>query len=204
MNNQSPFLIVLTGKTASGKDTVMAKLMNTLPNLKKVVTTTSRKPRSNEKNGVDYYFISEAEFRQKINQEDFIEYVSYGGNLYGTEKKQITDNLDKNLIWRIDPSRAGQIKEFMEDSDFKLTQNLLKRTAVIYLTTSDEVVLERLKRRGLTKQEIETRMGEDQRFWKQFKDNYNFVVENTPGKLNETVAKIIQIIYFLAKDCNLK
>ncbi len=195
MNNQSSFLIVLTGKTASGKDTVMDRLMNILPNLKRVVTTTSRKPRNNEKNGVDYYFISEAEFRQKISQEDFIEYVSYGGNLYGTGKTEITDNSDKDLIWRIDPSRAGQIKELIEDSfDLKLTQDLLKRTTVIYLTTTDEVVLERLKRRGLTKQEIETRMEEDQRFWQQFKNKYDFIIENIPGKLNETVAKITQII----------
>ncbi len=76
-------LIILTGKTASGKDTVMAKLLQKLPGFKKVVTTTSRGIRPGEREEEDYLFISEAEFRRKIEQGDFIEYVRYGGNFYG-------------------------------------------------------------------------------------------------------------------------
>lgn len=193
----SNLFIVLTGKTASGKDTVMLKLLSKVPDLKKVITTTPRLPRTGEKNGVDYNFISESDFRKRIDKGDFIEYVSYGGNLYGTDKLQIIDNLDHNLIWKIDPSRAGQIREFIKNSfDQNEAESLLKRILVIYLTVNDRIVLKRLKERGLNKKEIETRMKEDAEYWNQYKDNYDFVVENVPDKLEETVKKIIKLIKY--------
>lgn len=191
----SNLLIVLTGKTASGKDTVMAKLLLRLPDFKKVSTTTSRTPRRGEKEGIDYHFISASDFRRKIEAGDFIEYVKYGGNLYGTEKVQITANLDQNLIWRIDPSRAGQIRKFIKDSfDPNLAEDLLKRVKVIYLTVSDDVVLTRLKERRLSEEEITRRMQEDARFWTEYKTSYDFVVKNIPGELDETVNKIVNLI----------
>lgn len=182
MNN--PLLTVLTGKTAAGKDTVMARLLSKLPNSKRVITTTSRQPREGEKSGVDYNFISKEDLERKINNGDFIEYVEYAGNLYGTEKKQIVNNLDQDLIWRIDPSRAGQVKNLIKD----------RQVLVIYLTVSDEVVLQRLQKRGLSQEEITRRMREDKKFWEEFKDNYDFIVENVPGKLDETLDKITKII----------
>lgn len=188
-------LLILTGKTASGKDTVMAEIINKLPNVKRVITTTSRPPRTGEKNGVDYYFISVDEFKKKITNNDFIEYVSYGGNYYGTEKIQITDNLNSNLIWRIDPSRAGQIRDFINSSyDSKLAEKLLKRIKVIYLTVNNETIVSRLKQRGLKDQEIDTRMKEDADFWNKYQSNYDYVVENIPGKLEDTVNKVLEII----------
>lgn len=188
-------LIILTGKTAAGKDTVMLKLLQKLPEFKRIVTTTSRGIRPGEQDGKDYLFISEAEFRRKIDQGDFIEYVQYGGNFYGTQKPEITNNLDRNLIWRIDPSRAGQIRQFIKDSFEKpLADELLKKVLVIYLTIPDELVLERLHRRNLSSEEIQNRMREDDRFWREYKDAYDFVVENVDGRLDETVNKILEII----------
>lgn len=188
-------LLVLTGKTTSGKDTVMAKLLQRFPDLKRVVTTTSRTLRIGEKDGVDYNFISKEDFGKKIAAGEFIEHVEYGGNLYGTEKAAIVNNLNNGLIWRIDPSRAGQIREFIRNSfDQSLADDLLKRVVVIYLTVDDEIVLERLKRRGISQEEIERRMQEDRQVWQKYKDNYDFVVENITGKLKETVEKIADIV----------
>lgn len=188
-------LLILTGKTASGKDTVMLKLINRFPNMKRVVTTTSRPPRSDEKEGTDYFFISEADFRKKIAKGDFIEYVEYGGNLYGTQKSQFANNLNENLIWRIDSSRAGQIRQLIKNTfNPDLAEDLLKRVLVIYLTVDDQVVLNRLKSRQLSNKSIEKRMQEDAEFWHKFKANFNYIVENVPGKLEETVDKIVQIL----------
>lgn len=181
-------LIVLTGKTASGKDTVMAAILKEFPDLKRIVSTTSRFLRNGEKNGVDYNFISKEEFEQKIKNGDFIEYVQYGGNLYGTEKSQILDNLDSNLIWRIDPSRAGKVRELVKDFTTNVT--------VIYLTTDDEVILQRLRGRNLQEEEIVKRMQDDEKLWDEHKDNYDFIIENIPGKLKETIDQIIEIINF--------
>lgn len=176
-------LLVLTGKTTAGKDTVMHRLLAKYPDFKRVVTTTSRKIRPGEQNGIDYNFISEDDFKQKIKNNDFLEYVNYAGNLYGTEKSQLGTEFD--LIWRIDPSRAGQIKDLIKD----------KRLLVIYLTVDDAVVYERLRRRGLPEADIEKRMQEDKSFWEKYKDNYDFVIENVPGKLDETVDKASRLIF---------
>lgn len=191
----SNLFLVLTGKTASGKDTVMRKILSRLSDFKKIVTTTARTPRNGEQNRADYNFISEADFRDKIAKGGFIEYVEYGGNLYGTEKAEIINNLNQNLIWRIDPSRAGKLSRFIKNSfEPDLAQDLLKRILVVYLTVDDRVVLKRLKQRGLNKKEIETRMREDAEYWNQYKDSYDFVVENVPGKLDQTVDKIVDIM----------
>lgn len=178
----SKILLVLTGKTTAGKDTVMSLLLAKYPDLKRVVTTTSRKIRPGEQNMVDYNFVSEDEFKQKIANDDFIEYVNYAGNMYGTEKSQL--NTDSDLIWRIDPSRAGQIKDLIKD----------KKLLVVYLTVDDTVVYERLRRRGLPEEDIAKRMHEDKNFWEKYKDNYDFVVENVPGKLDETINQVSEII----------
>lgn len=194
MNDLYP-LIILTGKTASGKDTVMERLLLKFPDLKRIITTTSRKQRPGEQNGKDYFFLSKEEFRSKIEKGDFIEYVEYGGNFYGTEKAQIINNLSHSLIWRIDPSRAGQIRDFIKQAfDQNLADDLLKRVLVIYLTVDNAVVLNRLEKRNLSKDEIGKRMQEDAKFWQEFKDNYDFVVENVPGNLDETVRKVSDIL----------
>lgn len=188
-------LVVLTGKTASGKDTVASRLQIRFPDFKKVLTTTSRLPRNGETEGIDYNFITEDDFRQKISEGEFLEHVCYGGNFYGTQQTQITGNLNNNLIWRIDPSRAGQVRELIRNSfDPKTAEDLFKKVVVIYLTVNDEVALERLNKRKLKNEEIERRMYEDRKFWQKHKDNYDFVIENIPGKLDQTVDKIVSII----------
>lgn len=191
----SKLLLVLTGKTASGKDTVMAKILKQFPDFKRIITTTSRTVRLGEKDGVDYNFIPEASFSHKVDNGDFIEHVNYGGNWYGTEKAQILDNLGFNIIWRIDPSRAGQIRQLIKESfESSLAKDLLKRVVVVYLTVDNEVVLQRLKHRNLAPEEIEKRMQEDKIFWEQYKDSYDFVIENVSGQLQQTVDKIAEIV----------
>ena len=175
-------LIVLTGKTASGKDTVKSILLKKYPNFKRVITTTSRTPRFNEKDGVDYHFLTRKEFENKVKNNDFLEYVEYGGNLYGTQKIELEQTLNQDTLWKIDPSRAGKIKE------------MFKNALVIYINASDDVILQRLKNRNLSETEIQQRMADDQRIWDQYKDNYNFIVENISGKLDEAVDKITKII----------
>lgn len=188
-------LFILTGKTASGKDTIMQLLLSKYPSFQRVVTSTSRPKRDNEEDGSDYNFLSLEEFNKKIDEGNFIEYVEYGGNLYGTQKSQVAKALDTDLIWRIDPSRAGQIREFIKSSfDQDKAQKLLEKVLVIYLAVSDPVILERLQKRGLSQPEIEKRMQQDKLFWEQFNGDYDFVVENVPGRLNETLDKISQII----------
>ncbi len=188
-------LIILTGKTASGKDTIMQKILQQFPQMDRIISTTSRPPRKEEKNGQDYNFISREDFKKKVENGDFLEYVEYGGNLYGTEKTEIKKVFKQDLIWRIDPSRAGQIREFIKNAfGAKLADALLQKVLVIYLTVDNQTILERLERRKISRDEIQSRMEQDSKFWESFKQNYDFVVENIPGRLDETVDKVMQII----------
>ncbi len=173
----------------------MSKLMLKFPDFKKVITTTSREDRPGEENGVDYNFVSRAQFKDMIDSGEFIEYVEYAGNFYGTEKIQLLKNLQHNLIWRIDPSRAGRIRNLISGSfDGDPANDLLKRVFTVYLTVEDPVVLARLKKRGLNQEEIAKRMSDDAKFWQEFKDNYDYIVENVPEELDKTVDKVSKII----------
>lgn len=188
-------LIVITGKTAAGKDTIMHQILSKYPGMKRIITTTSRKIREGEKQGQHYYFISEEEFKRKILNEEFFEYVEYGGNRYGTYKSELEKNIYEDTIWRIDPSRGGQIREFIKQTySSETAQRILKILIVIFITCSEDVILQRLKQRNLSKDEIEKRMADDAKIWQQYKDSYDFVVENVPGNLNQTIDQIVNII----------
>ena len=177
-------LLVITGKTASGKDTILDKLLLKYPNFKKVITSTSRAARDGEIEGKDYYFLTRDEFEQKIKINEFIEHVEYGGNLYGTFKTELENSLNSDLIWKIDPSRAGQIRQLLVDI----------KLIVIYINTDDQIILKRLHDRGLKTNEIEKRMQDDKNIWLQYKDKYDFVIDNVPGQLDKTMDIIYKII----------
>lgn len=188
-------LIILTGKTASGKDTIRSAIFKKFPNLKKVITVTSRALRRNDVMGVDYHFLTRDEFETRAKDGDFAEYVEYGGNLYGTLKKDLESALKHDTLWKIDPSRAGEVRNFIKRSFSPgVASELIKRVVVIYISTPDEVILERLKRRGLSDDEIQKRMSDDRKIWQKFQNSYDFMVENVPGKLDETINKVITII----------
>lgn len=98
-------MIILTGPSASGK-TEVAKLLFSKFGIKKVVTHTTRTERLGEIDGIDYHFVSKAEFLQLQAAQAFVETTEYNGNFYGTSKKEIAD--DKVLI--LDPNG---VKAFM-------------------------------------------------------------------------------------------
>lgn len=188
-------LIVLTGKTASGKDTIKLKLLSKYPNLKKVLTTTSRNIRPNETDNIDYHFLTRTEFEARIKNNEFVEYVEYGGNLYGTYKKELEQALQTATLWKIDPSRAGEVRDFIKRSFSKeVAEQLLKRVVVIYINTQDDIILQRLKNRGLNEEEIQKRMDDDKAIWQKYQNFYDFVIENVPGQLNQTLDKVFSII----------
>lgn len=188
-------LIVLTGRTAAGKDTIQSQLLQKYSDLKKIITTTSRPLRTGERNGVNYFFLSEGEFRHKISQGEFVEYVEYGGNLYGTYKSEIDKALDQDSIWRIDPSRAGQVRDLIKQAfPPESAEKILKELLVIFITCDEEVILQRLKERNLPEEEISKRMRDDQLIWDKYQQNYDHVIENMPGKLDRAVEQITQLI----------
>lgn len=110
-------LIIFSAPSGSGKSTIVNWLMNEHPELKMYfsVSCTSRAPRGTEQNGVEYYFISPEEFREKIANDEFIEYEEvYEDRFYGTLKSQVEKQLNagQNVVFDVDVKGGINIKKF--------------------------------------------------------------------------------------------
>ena len=132
-------LIVISAPSGTGKTTVVKKLLQQSTNLEASVSFTTRKMRENEKEGLDYFFVSEKTFTNMIQNDDFLEHATVFGNFYGTEKKSVSENLKKgvNVILEIDWQGALQIKSSMPSC-----------VMIFLIPPSKEVLLARLKNRG--------------------------------------------------------
>ena len=90
-------LIVISGPSGAGKDSVVSRLLETNKNIWLSISATSRSPRGNEKDGINYYFLSKEDFEEKIKEDYFLEYAKYTDNYYGTPKANIMEKLNNTL-----------------------------------------------------------------------------------------------------------
>jgi guanylate kinase len=192
-------LIVITGFSGSGKDTLMNMLLETRPTFQRVITHTSRPIRPGEKHGKDYYFVSHKEFEAMINKGRFIEHVLYGTHYKGTSKDEFNKVLQgQNIIWRIDLSRAAILENtFKEKFGSKTSTALISSMTKIAITVSPDEALERYKIRegkNTDLQEFGKRLKADLDIWNRYKDNFPHIVENATGKVKNTLKKIIEIV----------
>ena len=118
--NNKGLLIVVSGPSGAGKDTICQKLIKENSNIWMSVSMTTRKPRPLEKDGVDYFFVSSEEFENKINDNTFLEYASYNDNYYGTPKDKVEEKLNegKDVILVIDINGAVNIKKIIPSALF--------------------------------------------------------------------------------------
>ena len=110
-------LIVITGPSAVGKDSIVSNYINKNGG-KLMISATSRKPREGEENNKDYYFLTEKEFEDRIEKNLFLEYAKYNGNYYGTPKDKIDELLEKgeNVFLIIEVVGALNVKKLINDS----------------------------------------------------------------------------------------
>lgn len=113
-------LIVLSGPSGCGKNSVINELLKIRPNCWVSISCTSRAPRGNEEDGINYYFLSKNEFEQEIANDEFLEYAEYAGNYYGTPKKYIQQHLDngEDVILEIEIQGALKVKEALPETIF--------------------------------------------------------------------------------------
>jgi len=131
-------LVVLSGPSGAGKDTVIKILRSRHAMLHYTVTVTTRKPREGEIDWENYHFVSREEFEDMLSHDEFLEWVEYNGNYYGTPKSQIHRALKegKIVVLKIEVQGAKRIKKLIPDAIF-----------VFITTPSREELVERLKGR---------------------------------------------------------
>ena len=177
-------MVILSSPSGAGK-TTLVKLISKKKDYYISVSHTTRTPRSNEIDGIDYFFVNINQFQQLINKNEFLEYAKVFENYYGTSKKNIIDKLNqgKNVIFDIDWQGTEQILKC------KLEYKLI---TIFILPPSKEVLYERLSNRDMKdKLIVEERMKQfdkDLLHWK----NYNYVVIN--DDLNQCYNKITNIL----------
>ena len=113
-------LIIVSAPSGSGKSTIVNYLMKEHPEFRLAfsVSATSRPPRGEERNGVEYYFLTEEEFRRHIKADDFLEYEEvYEGRFYGTLKSQVEEKLSAglNVVFDVDVKGGINIKRYYGD-----------------------------------------------------------------------------------------
>ena len=176
--------VVLSSPSGAGKTTLVKKIAQE-NNFKISISYTTRKSRTNEANGKDYFFISEEEFKSLIKNKEFLEYAKVFENYYGSSKSQVFENLNKgeNVIFDIDWQGTEQIKK--QKLNYKLITFFI-------LPPSKSELFNRLKNRDMKdKNIVEERMkqfNEDIKQW----ENYDFVVIN--DDLEKCYNEIIKFI----------
>jgi len=181
-------LIILSGPSGAGKGTIHNELLKHDSNLKLSVSMTTRKPRDDEVEGVDYFFVTEEEFKKEIENNSFLEYAEVHGNYYGTLKREVERDIDNgyDALLEIDIQGAINIKAQKEDGIF-----------IFIMPPSMKELKNRLVKRG-----TETKDALIERFKNAYKEvnemsKYNYVVIN--DELDLAVKKVEAIL--IAERC---
>jgi guanylate kinase len=118
MTSRPGQLIVISGPSGVGKDTVIKRLLELDPNLTYSVSCTTRAPRAGEVDGVNYRFVSRQEFERLIDAGAFLEYATYDGNLYGTPIAQLDEvrAAGRDIVLKIDVQGAEQVRKRAPDA----------------------------------------------------------------------------------------
>ena len=195
MSDKQGMLIVVSGFSGVGKGTVVQLVFESLPNIQFSISCTTRKPRSGEENGVNYFFLSE-EFEQKIANDEFVEYTKTFTNYYGTLKSEIDKPLKQgvDVLLELNVVGARRIKEMYPDS------------VTVFITPPSIAALKaRLIGRGSeTQDSIERRLREIENESKDI-EKYDYCVTNNIARTcADEIVNIIRSEHLKVSRQNLK
>lgn len=180
-----PLLVVISGPSGVGKDSVVHGLKECGLPVHFVVTATTRPRREGEIHGKDYFFVGKEEFAAMIEQEELIEYAIVYNDYKGIPKQQVREALasGKDVIMRLDVQGAASVRK------------LAPQAVLIFLTTqSEEELVERLKnRRTEPAEDLSLRIATARQELKRV-DEFDYVIINADGCLDRTIKTVMAII----------
>lgn len=185
LRKPNPLLIVISGPSGVGKDSIVQRMKEREFPFHFVVTATTRARRENEVHGRDYWFVSKEEFARMIEENELIEYAIVYGDYKGIPKAQVREALDsgKDVVMRLDVQGAETVRK------------LAPEALLIFITCENEEELERRLRERKTESadslalRIATARKEFQRL-----DAFDYVIVNQDFHLDDTVEKVRAII----------
>lgn len=185
LRKPNPLLIVISGPSGVGKDSVVQRMKEREFPFHFVVTATTREKRANEVNGRDYFFVSKEEFARMIDSNELIEYAIVYGDYKGIPKTQVRDAFasGKDVIMRVDVQGAETVRK------------LAPEALLIFITCESEEELERRLHERKTESSdalalrIATARKELQRL-----DAFDYVIVNPDFHLDDTVEKVRAVI----------
>lgn len=180
-----PLLIVISGPSGVGKDTVAQLLMEQSDSYHFVVTATTRPPRAGEIHGKDYFFLTNDEFARMIEEDELLEYAFVYNDYKGIPKQQIRDALasGKDVIMRVDPQGAATLRKIVPQAIF------------IFLTAeSEQAMVKRLReRKSETPEGLNLRIATARQEMKRIRE-FDYWVINADDQREGAVRQILAII----------
>jgi guanylate kinase len=185
-------LILVNGPTGSGKGTLVAYIRSVYPQIGFSVSCTTRSPRPNEVEGVNYYFVSEEEFLKRIEEEKFLEWAKYGKNYYGTLKSEVLPRLEKGEVIALEIEIQGA-RQIVESTP---KDQLLS----IYVDAGSWDALEKriLARAPISPDDLDERK-KSYAYQAEFKNEADIVIQNPDGglemakkEMEEAVSKLFK------------
>lgn len=176
-------LLVISGASGVGKSTVVARLLEQVA-VHFSVSATTREARPHEIDGVHYHFVTHEQFQRRIDDGDMLEWAEYSGNLYGTPKRAVLDQLSRGNIVLLDIENQGALA----------VKDAYPESVTIFLAPpSMEELRERLARRGDTSiEDMEMRLAVAELQLAHARDRYDAVVVN--DDVDRVTAEIMRIL----------
>ncbi len=176
-------VFVITGPSGVGKGTVIRGLRDRLPELELTVSATTRPPRPGERNGVDYHFLTSAEFAERVAAGDFLEHADYSGQRYGTLRQEVASRLERGVpvVLEIEVQGARQIRQAMPGA-----------VAVFIAPPSKDALRSRLAHRGTdSPEQMQARLRTADREL-EAQNEFGHVVVN--DRLDEAIDELVDIV----------
>ena len=176
-------LIIITGPSGVGKGTVVKELLDRNKDIWLSISATTRNPRIGEKDGENYYFISDERFKDMIDKKEFLEWAQFAGNYYGTPLSTVNEKIEKGFIvlLEIEVEGAKQIKEKFPEA-----------LSIFLLPPSKEELEKRIRNRGTEKEEAIDRRLSRANYEIASSDAFDYVLTN--HDVDETVKGVFKII----------